>query len=237
MQLKVIIVDDEPYAIKELKYLLEEYSDFEICGEAQTREECLRLVAREQPDVVFLDIELQGENGINIAKEINKINSDIYIVFATAYSQYAVDAFTVDAFDYILKPFEDERIIEVVEKIRQRVLPKRMPDFITAWKDDRMVVLSPDEIVYFCIDDGKTVLKSLKGEYIVPTTLSNLEEKLKSFDFMRTHKSFVVNLKYIKEIVPWFNHTYVLVMKGYEDDEVPVSRTYMKKFKDAMQIG
>src|SRR5690606_30817498 len=100
MQLKVIIVDDEPYAIKELKYLLEEYSDFEICGEAQTREECLRLVAREQPDVVFLDIELQGENGINIAKEINKINSDIYIVFATAYSQYAVDAFTVDAFDY-----------------------------------------------------------------------------------------------------------------------------------------
>lgn len=236
MQLKVIIVDDEPYAIKELRYLLEEYSDFEICGEARTREECLRLVAREQPDVAFLDIELQGENGINIAKEINKINSDIYIVFATAYSQYAVDAFTVDAFDYILKPFEDERIIEVVEKIRQRVLPKRLPDLITAWKDDRMVVLSPDEIVYCGIDDGKTVLKTLKGEYTVPNTLSNLEGKLKSFDFMRTHKSFVVNLKYIKEIIPWFNHTYLLVMKGYEEDEVPVSRTYMKRFKDAVQI-
>lgn len=236
MQLRVIIVDDEPYAIKELRYLLEEYSDFEICGEAQTREECLRLVAREQPDIVFLDIELQGENGIDIAKEINRINSNIYIVFATAYSQYAVDAFTVNAFDYILKPFEDERIIETVEKLRREVKPKRLPGVITAWKDDRMVVLPPDEIVYFCISDEKTVIKSLRGEYTVPLTLSSLENKLESLGFMRTHKSFVVNLKYIKEIIPWFNHTYVLVMDQYEKDEVPVSRTYMKKFKEAMQI-
>lgn len=236
MGLRVIIVDDEPYAIRELRYLLEEYSDFEICGEGRTREECLKLVAKVQPDVVFLDIELQGENGIDIAKEINRINEDIYIVFATAYSQYAVDAFSVEAFDYILKPFEDERIIEVVERIRRTIEPKSLPGFITAWKEDRMVVLSPSEIVYCCIEDEKTVIKSLKGEYTVPLTLSSLEKKLSPLGFMRTHKSFIVNLGHIDEIVPWFNHTYVLVMKGYEEDEVPVSRTYMKKFREAMQI-
>lgn len=236
MGLRVIIVDDEPYAIRELRYLLEEYSDFEICGEGRTREECLRLVAKVQPDVVFLDIELQGENGIDIAKEINRINEDIYIVFATAYSQYAVDAFSVEAFDYILKPFEDERIIEVVERIRRTIEPKSLPGLITAWKEDRMVVLSPSEIVYCCIEDEKTVIKSLKGEYTIPLTLSSLEKKLSSLGFMRTHKSFIVNLEHIDEIVPWFNHTYILVMKGYEEDEVPVSRTYMKKFREVMQI-
>lgn len=237
MSLRVIIVDDEPYAIRELRYLLEEYSDFEICGEGSTREECLALVAKEQPDVVFLDIELQGENGIDIAKEINRINGDIYIVFATAYSRYAVEAFSVEAFDYILKPFEDERIIEVVERIRREVKPKKStPEVITAWKGDRMVVLPPSTIVYCCIEDEKTVIKSLKGEYTIPLTLSNLEEKLGPFGFMRTHKSFIVNLKHVKEIVPWFNHTYVLVMEQYEDDEVPVSRTYMKEFRESMQI-
>lgn len=236
MGLRVIIVDDEPYAIRELRYLLEEYSDFDICGEGRTREECLKLVGKVQPDIVFLDIELQGENGIDIAKEIRRINEDIYIVFATAYSQYAVDAFSVEAFDYILKPFEDERIIEVVERIRREVKPESPPGFITAWKGDRMVVLPPDKIVYCCIEDEKTVIKSLKGEYTIPLTLSSLERKLEPLGFMRTHKSFIVNLKQIKEIVPWFNHTYVLVMEKYEGDEVPVSRTYMKAFREAMQI-
>lgn len=236
MGLRVIIVDDEPYAIKELRFLLEEYSDFKICGEGRTRAECLKLVAKFQPDVVFLDIELQGENGIDIAKEIKSINEKIYIVFATAYSQYAVDAFSVEAFDYILKPFEDERIIEVVERIRRVIKPKPGPGFITAWKEDRMVVLSPSEIVYCSIEDEKTIVKSLKGEYTVPQTLANLEKSLSPLGFMRTHKSYIVNLKYIDEIVPWFNHTYILVLRGYREDEVPVSRTYMKKFREIMQI-
>ena len=236
MPLRAIIVDDEKYAVSELKYLLNEYSDFEICGEAGTAEECLALVAQYKPDVVFLDIELHGKNGLEVAREIKKIYSDIYIVFATAYSSYAVDAFKVEAFDYILKPFEDKRIIETIERINKNIKPKNVPDVITVWKNDRMSVLSPNDIIYCCIANEKTTIKSIQGEFITSLTLSSLENKLDNHMFMRTHKSFLVNLNHIKEIVPWFNHTYILVMEKYEKDEVPVSRTYIKRFKSLMNI-
>ncbi|WP_129724150.1 LytR/AlgR family response regulator transcription factor [Xylanivirga thermophila] len=236
MPLKVIIVDDEKYAISELKYLLTRYSDFKICGEATDAGGCLMLVAEYKPDVVFLDIELQDKNGVEVAKSIKKISSDTHIVFATAYSHYAVDAFEVQAFDYILKPFEDQRIIDTINRINNYIKPKGLPEVITVWKNDRMVVLSPKDIVYCSILDEKTVIKSIKGEFTTNLTLSSLENKLQDFMFMRTHKSYLVNLKYIKEIIPWFNHTYLLVMNGYEKDEVPVSRTYIKKFKSIMKI-
>ncbi|MCM8900664.1 LytTR family DNA-binding domain-containing protein [Caldicoprobacter algeriensis] len=236
MSLRVVIVDDEKYALQELKYLLNQYSDFEICGEADSGEECIKLVDEQVPDVVFLDIHLNDKNGVDIAHEIRKKHRDIHIVFATAYDNYAVNAFNLDAVDYILKPFEDERIAETVKRLKSRVKPHLLPGVITVWKNDRMVVLDHKDIVYCCTSGNKTEVKSFKGEFTSNLTLATLEQKLQQYSFLRTHKSYLVNLEHIKEIVPWFNYTYMLVMKGYEKDEVPVSRSYMKKFKNVMGI-
>jgi two-component system LytT family response regulator/two-component system response regulator LytT len=236
MRLRVVIVDDEKYALQELRYLLSQYSDFEICGEADSAEECIKLVDELIPDVVFLDIHLNDKNGVDIAREIRKRHKDIHIVFATAYDNYAVNAFNLDAVDYILKPFEDERIAETVERLKNRVKPRHLSGVITVWKNDRMIVLSHEDVVYCYTLENKTVIKSFKGEFVSNLTLAGLEQKLKGYSFFRTHKSYLVNLEHIKEIVPWFNYTYILVMKGYEKDQVPVSRTYMKKFKNALNI-
>lgn len=236
MSLRVVIVDDEKYALQELKYLLNQYSDFEICGEADSGEECIKLVDEQMPDVVFLDIHLNDKNGVDVAREITKKHRNIHIVFATAYDNYAVNAFNLDAVDYILKPFEDERIAETIKRLKSRVKPRVLPDVLTVWKNDRMVVLDHTDIVYCCTVDNKTIVKSFKGEFISNLTLASLEQKLEKHSFLRTHKSYLVNLEHIKEIVPWFNYTYMLVMEGYEKDEVPVSRTYMKKFKNTLGI-
>ena len=110
------------------------------------------------------------------------------------------------------------------------------PNLVIVWKEDRMVVLEPGEIVYCYTSSEKTVIKTVNEEFVAAMTLAALEEKLSEYYFFRTHKSYLVNLYQIREILPWFNHTYLLVMRHYEKDEVPVSRTYIKRFKEVMGI-
>ncbi|MDD3840565.1 MAG: LytTR family transcriptional regulator DNA-binding domain-containing protein [Clostridia bacterium] len=236
MPLRVVIVDDEKHAVQELKYLIQQYSDFEICGVAYNAEDCLNVIASERPDVAFLDIHLGSKNGIDLANEIKKIYKDIHIVFATAYDNYAVNAFDLNAVDYILKPFDDYRILQTIERLKSMIKPRPRANVISVWDKDRMHLLTPDQIVYCSTGTNKVIVKSLKGEFTTSLTLANLENKLDSNTFIRTHKSYIVNINHIKQIVPWFNYTYLLVMEKYEKDEVPVSRSYMKKFKEMLGI-
>lgn len=243
--LKAFIVEDERLARDELKYLLMESSQIEIVGEADNLIDAVKDISKQKPDLVFLDIDLDGDNGLDLAKQLLMLNPTPAIVFATAYDEYALQAFELSAIDYILKPFDEERIRQTLEKIIQMgklgsekitfspSLKKASSDKIAVLVDERIVLLENDSIIYLESFEGKCKIKTMTDEYIVSDSLVVIEKKLQRTQFMRVHRSFIVNLDHIVEIHPWFNSTYNVVLK--DKSKVPVSRTYLKEFK--MHVG
>lgn len=243
--LKAFIVEDEPLARDELKYLLMESKQIEIVGEAGSLVDAIKHISRQKPDLVFLDIDLDGDNGLDLAKQLLMLNPTPAIVFATAYDEYALQAFELNAIDYILKPFDEDRIRQTLEKIIQIAkigtqkititpsLKKASTDKIAVLVDERIVLLENDSIIYLESFEGKCKIKTMTDEYLVSDSLVVIEKKLQHPQFMRVHRSFIVNLDHIVEIHPWFNSTYNLVLK--DKSKVPVSRTYIKEFK--MHVG
>lgn len=243
--LRVYIVDDEPLARDELKYLLLRSKEAEIAGESDCIDNALADIHILKPDLVFLDIELADENGLNIAKKLGEYNPAPALVFATAYDEYALQAFDLNAVDYVLKPFEEERILKALEKVKRtrginnvqhhpKVLPVReVKGKIPVLVDDRIILLNCSDILYLESRDGKCIIKTKTMEYKVGDALVMIEKKIKDGAFLRVHRSFIVNVDQIAEIEPWFNSTYNLTMEG--GSKVPVSRTYVKELR--MLVG
>ncbi|MGA8941676.1 MAG: LytTR family DNA-binding domain-containing protein [Thermoactinomyces sp.] len=239
--LKAYIVDDEPLAREELKYLLSRSRQVEILGESDFAEGALREIAKLKPDIVFLDIELDEENGLDLAKQLEKLDPTPAIVVATAYDEYALQAFDTNAIDYILKPFDEKRILHTLEKLEnlQKIgkgdtpvpfyMKSERPGKVAVSADDKIVLLALDEILYIESFEGKCIVKTLKREYKMNETLMEAEKKFNRPHFLRVHRSYIVNLDQIEEIQPWFNSTFNLIMK--DRSRVPVSRTYMKELK------
>lgn len=239
--LKIYIVDDEPLARDELKYLLNQSKQVTILGESDGIEEALREITELKPDLVFLDIELEEGTGIELAGQLEKLEHPPAIVFATAYDEYALQAFEADAVDYILKPFEEERILHTLEKINKlrKVVEADMPDppplryerngKIAFSVEEKIVLVPYADILYVESSEGKCMIHTIKQKYKVSEPLVEVEKRLNFCSFLRVHRSYVVNLDHIDEIEPWFNSTYNLIMKN--GSKVPVSRTYMKDLK------
>ncbi|AGK53722.1 LytR/AlgR family response regulator transcription factor [Bacillus sp. 1NLA3E] len=239
--LRAYIVDDEPLARDELKYLLIRSKQVEIIGESDCIEEAVLGISEHQPDLVFLDIELGDDSGLSLAKQIESLNPAPAIVFATAYDEYALQAFQLNAVDYIQKPFDEDRIQKTLTKIRkiQHIGNQDVPirsSMKTEYNgkmailvDERIILLSHPDIVYLESCEGKCTIKTMDHEFKVNETLVVLEKKLTMDQFLRVHRSFVVNMDHIAEIEPWFNSTYNLHMK--DGSKVPVSRTYVKELK------
>jgi two-component system, LytTR family, response regulator LytT len=239
--LMAYIVEDEPLAREELKYLLIKSQQIEIVGEADCLLDAVNDITRWKPDLVFLDIDLAEDSGLDLAKQLLTLNPTPAIVFATAYDEYAVQAFELNALDYILKPFDEERIqktLEKIKRIRQVGDQKRSLTYspkmegsgkIAILVDERIILFEQDAIVYLESFEGKCTITTMDNEYIVSETLIVLEKKLNSSQFMRIHRSYIVNMDHIVEIRPWFNSTYNLMLK--DNSKVPVSRTYVKEFK------
>jgi len=240
--LKAFIVDDEPLARDELKYLLLRSKQVDIVGEADCVEDTLVQIPSVRPDVVFLDIELAEESGLELAKHLLTFNPTPAVVFATAYDEYALKSFEVNAVDYILKPFNEKRIQQTLEKVQKMrrvsvennqtaVSFKPATQFgrIAALIDERIVLIDCQKIVYLGTCEGKCAIKTLEREYKVGDSLTMLEKKLNPDRFIKVHRGFIVNIDHISEIQPWFNSTYNLIMK--EGSKIPVSRTYVKDLK------
>ncbi|MDF2903745.1 MAG: ribosomal protein [Bacillus sp. (in: firmicutes)] len=239
--LRAYIVDDEPLARDELKYLLIRSKQVEIIGESDCIEEAVLGISEHQPDLVFLDIELGDDSGLSLAKQIESLNPAPAIVFATAYDEYALQAFQLNAVDYIQKPFDEDRIQKTLTKIRkiQHIGNQDVPvrssmktehnGKMAILVDERIILLSHPDIVYLESCEGKCTIKTMDHEFKVNETLVVLEKKLTMSQFLRVHRSFVVNMDHIAEIEPWFNSTYNLHMK--DGSKVPVSRTYVKELK------
>lgn len=234
-----IIVDDELPAREELKYFVGNFSDIDILGEFEDGADALKFLQDNNVDVLFLDINIPGIDGINLAKILNKLNFIGKIVFITAYKDYALDAFDIHAFDYLLKPFSEERIISSLERLEksnieyEKIISKS--DKISVTKNGKIYVVSTKDICYLEAA-GRVVKVCINGEeYLSKHKISELENKLSSKEFYKSHRSYIVNLGKVEEIKPWFNGTYVLKIKDIEK-EIPVSRNKAKDFKKILTL-
>lgn len=245
--LRVLIVDDEMLARDELKYLLHRTKEVDFIEEAESIEEALDKMMDEKPDLLFLDIQLSDDSGFDIAKRLKKMKNPPAIIFATAYDQYALQAFEVDAIDYILKPFDEERVVQAIHKYKKIRVPHHVvkeeepigesssqTGKLAISVDDSIVLVNIEDILFVGLIEGEVTIQTITESYHTADTLAMLEKKLPSQSFVRVHRGYIVNVHHISEVQPWFNSTYNLVMKN--DKRVPVSRTYAKELKKRLGI-
>lgn len=244
--MKVLIVDDEPLARNELHYLLKENVLINEIDEANGVMMADQKVNANQPDLVFLDIKLDDGNGMALARRWKKLPQPPAIVFATAYDNYAVDAFNEAAVDYILKPFDPERINETVArvaKIRGTADQAENVAEQAAWQnprlsitiDDKTMVIQKRDVMYIETQGGYTHLHLRNDKLLISRqTLTSIAQLLNPRHFMRIHRGFIVNLDEIDEMQPSFNHTYELTLK--DGSKIPVSRSYVAKTKKAIGL-
>lgn len=251
--LRVLLVDDEFPSRGELGCLLEEIGGVEVIGECEDGEEAVDFIKANTLDVVFLDIQMSTKDGLTAAWEIIQLPNPPKIVFTTGYNEYAVKAFELNAVDYVMKPYSKKRLELTVEKLKglyqfEKLENKNVYQLLTkdkgvnngklsVWANDRLIVLHISQL-FFVKAEGKgtSIIYSEKGNFHTRFTLKDIEEKLNSPHFIRTHKSYIVNLEKIQEIIPWFNNTYVLLLDGCQEKNIPVSRNYIKQFKELMGI-
>jgi two-component system response regulator LytT len=255
MSIKCILVDDERLALEELQYLLEAIPDIEIIGQGQNGPEAIRLVQDLEPDLMFLDVQMPGLNGFAVVEELIRTDLLPQVVFVTAYDQYAVRAFEVNVVDYLLKPVEKNRLEKAIQRVRHQLESKtvseqKIRDLLSMMntvpqkraklliKDkNRNLLVDSEEIFYATVSDGIVSVSSrdLKGETNY-RTLEDLQADLDPQSFWRVHRSYLVNINRIKEVIPWFNRTLQLKMNDRQETEIPVSRAHAKRFKDYLKL-
>jgi DNA-binding LytR/AlgR family response regulator len=250
----VILADDEEPARAELKYLLESYDDINIVAEASDGEMAVSLCYEHKPDLVFMDIQMPALSGIEAAETLLNSGNPPYIIFVTAYDAYAIRAFELHAVDYLLKPIETVRLESSLDRIRKLLgsgdetalsvkamkemlggfMNNRNSRIITVCKDEKYYPVALEKIKYAYADDKKTYLVTAGGKFLYKNTLHHLEDMLPD-NFIRTHRSYIVNIHYIKDIEPWFNGAYQITVTG-DDNPVPLSRSHSKSFKEIMNM-
>lgn len=248
MRLKALIVDDEFPAREELACMLEESGAVEVIGACEDGEEALEFLRERPVDVVFLDIQMPTMDGLAAAREIMTLSDRPRVVFTTGFSEHAVKAFELEASDYLVKPYSKERLEKAIRKLQDYYggdektadLPPVGTEIggkLPVWANGRLILLSTADI-FFAKAAGKrnTLIVARKGQFSTSTTLRELEGKLSKANFIRTHKSYLVNAERIEEVVPWFNNTYLLVLRDCPVRDIPVARHYVRDFNLRMRL-
>lgn len=241
--LKCIIIEDEFPAREELKYFINNNNNFQIEKEFENPIDALKYIEGNDIDVVFLDINMPELDGMSLGKIIYRFNKNIKLVFITAYKDFAIDAFEIKAFDYILKPYSEERIIKVLNNLVEELKKNDSESInkyfnikkITVNLDSKMVVLSTDDILYIEADEKETHIFTNYNMYSSKLKISQLENILSDNTFFRSHRSYIVNIDKVIEVEPWFNGTYILKVAGC-DFKIPVSRNKVKDLKEILII-
>lgn len=239
---KCVIVEDEFPAREELKYFLSKHKDIHLEKEFESPIDALKYLQDTKVDGIFLDINMPELDGMSLGKILTKLNPQMKIVFITAYRDFAADAFEIHAFDYLLKPYSEERINEVLSSLVSFSENEEEPakeigkvNKITVFSGEKMVVISLDEIYYIEVIDKESKIYTKDSVYTSKFKISKWEEMLPKPKFYRTHRSYIVNLDIVKEVEPWFNGTYILKIKDLSF-KVPVSRNNVKEFKELLTI-
>ncbi len=258
--LRTVVVDDEQLARDELCFLLEQLGGIEIISQAGNGIEALRVIEEYQPDLVMLDVQMPGLTGFEVARRVMEAGFESQVVFVTAFDQYAIDAFEVNAVDYLLKPVEPARLAAAIERARKRQAPVPKPpearvepdldrllqmladrqgrrEQLAIKVEDRFLLVHADEVVHASVEDDqiRVVTNSLSGTSNY-RTLDELQTRLDPAVFWRVHRSHLVNINKIKEIVPWFSRNYILKMKDGKGTEIPVSRSQTRRLREYLKL-
>jgi DNA-binding LytR/AlgR family response regulator len=248
MSWRCVVVDDEKPARERLKRLLAGEADFELVGEAGDPASAIETIDALRPDLCFLDVRMPGGDGFDVLRGLKHVPR---VVFTTAYDEYAVKAFDMNSIDYLLKPFSKPRFTEALERVRQalaqptadtdklihvleelrRPAAASPPARVTAKRGSKILVLAPAEILWFEADETLVFARAGSGRFLVERTLSDLEQ-LMGPGFFRSHRRYLVNLAYIREILPGDAGTYEVVMRSEDRASVPLSRRQARKLKE-----
>jgi len=255
VDLRALVVDDEQLARDELCFLLQQVGGVEVVGQLVNGLETLEVVDRLDPDVIFLDIQMPGATGFEVARELAAKGSAAQIVFVTAFDQHALEAFEVNAIDYLLKPVEPARLEQAIQRARRRAdsdapLNDHLKKIVQLVGDrqhrrsqiavkvgERFLLVQTDDVIYASLN-GDTI-SIVTGQVAGTSNYRTLDELQASLDpsvFWRVHRSHLVNINKIKEIVPWFSRNYILRMKDGKGTEIPVSRSQTKRLRDYLKL-
>ena len=259
MVIRTLVVDDERPARNELCFLLEQLDDVDVVGQASNGVDAMQVIREQKPDLVLLDIHMPGRTGFEVARELLLREVKTSVVFVTAFDQYAIEAFEVNAVDYLLKPVEAGRLAHTIERVRERATESDPSGTILA--DDQLervlqhvskqqnrrdrVALRVGER-FQLIPSGDIIYASLSDEVITVVaggltgtsnfrTLDELQSNLDPEIFWRVHRSHLVNINKVKEIVPW-SRNYLLKMKDRQGTEIPVSRSQTKRLREYLSL-
>jgi two-component system response regulator LytT len=262
-QMSVLVVDDEQLARDELCFLLGRSDGIQIAGQAADGVVALRMAGELRPDVVFLDVQMPGLTGFEVAQRLMLTGAPPALVFVTAYDQHAVEAFSVNAVDYVLKPVDEARLGQTLDRVRARLtarpasaapLPlsaddlERVIEAVQARQGqrreqlairvgERFILVQSDEVVHASlVDDSIIVATQTASGTSSYRTLDELQARLDPSVFWRVHRSHLVNITKIKEVVPWFSRNYLLRMKDQKTTEIPVSRTQTRRLREYLQL-
>jgi two-component system, LytTR family, response regulator len=258
MAINTIIVDDEKPARDELAYLLKGFPEVNVIGQGKNGVEAVALIKEHSPDLVFLDVQMPGLDGFGVLKKLVERKVKVpHVVFATAFDHYAVQAFDVNAVDYVLKPFDKARIAKAITRARkaldtQTSAADRLEQLVNQLGASRLgtqpvkllvncqqkLLLVDSEDVLFATIDGGSILvhaRELEGTSNY-RTLEEMHAALDSEAFWRPHRSYLVNIHHIKEVVPWFKASYMLKMNDKKQTEIPVSRAQTKRLRELFKL-
>ena len=259
MSINTIIVDDEKPARDELAFLLKGFSEINLLAQGKNGLEAVNLIREHSPDLLFLDVQMPGLDGFGVLKRLVERKLKVpHVVFATAFDHYAVQAFDVNAVDYVLKPFDRTRIAKVIQKAKKEIeahtspaerleqlvsqlaAPKpasAQPSKVLIRSQQRMLLVDSRDLIFASIEGGliSVIAKDLEGT----SNYRTLEELLAALDqesFWRPHRSFLVNIHHIKEVVPWFKSSFMLKMDDKKQSEIPVSRQQTKRLRELFKL-
>lgn len=257
MKITALIVDDEQPARDELAFLLKSFPDVEVVGQGKNGVEAISLIRELNPRLVFLDVQMPGLDGFGVYRKLLENKSKLpLLIFVTAYDHYAVQAFEVSAVDYLLKPIArsrlekalgrvrrltettdatQEKIDRLVEMFERRPLPQKNKLVVKA--GGRLYLLDSDDMVYASIEDGviSIVTRELEGQSNF-RTVEELQNTLDPKVFWRVHRSYLINVNRIKEVIPWFKSSYQLKMDDRKQTEIPVSRAQTRKLRELLNL-
>ena len=264
--LSAILVDDEALARDELAFLLGQVGGVDVVGTADNGIEAVDAITRLRPDVVFLDIQMPGLTGFEVARRLIDDDTPSHIIFVTAYDEHAIEAFEVNAVDYLLKPVEPARLEVAIQRARRLiaferpaessdaavpgVTPEQLEKIVEIVSErrnrrdrlalkvgERFLLVQADEVIYASL--ANDIITVVAGKHVGTSscrTLDELQEQLDPGIFWRVHRSHLVNINKVKEIVPWFNRNYLLRMKDEKATEIPVSRNHTRRLREYLKL-
>lgn len=255
--LTALLVDDEPLAREELRWLLNDFPEIEIIATAANGLDALELIEQAEPDIVFLDVQMPGMDGISVVRTLREKDLPLpYFVFSTAYEQYAVEAFRLEAMDYLLKPVDKLRLAETIDRAKRMLFAREgeaapvgesRPDDaraktnqhakIVVRNGNRHFIVDAQDIVYATINDGVITIVANQVEGVSSyRTIEELQANLDPDQFWRAHRSYLVNIHRIREVVPWFKSSYQIRVDDKKGTEIPVSRVQTRRLRELLKL-